>query len=248
MNTTKHYSQYYYSKDFKTEIPLHWHVKQLGHLAEQNSTAFVDGPFGSDLKNSDYQDYGIPLIQLNNIRDGKHILQNIKYISEFKKKTLVRHVAYPKDIVIAKMADPVARSAIVSNIYSEYVIVADCVKMTPNLNRIDLSYLVWAINSDYVRINAEMVSTGTTRIRINLGELKKLKVPYPPLPEQKNITAFLDHETAKIDTLIEKQLQQIELLKERRSALISAAVTGKIDVRHWRAPDEQTAVEAEVAV
>ena len=70
----------------------------------------------------------------------------------------------------------------------------------------------------------------------------------PSPKEQSNISTFLDNETTKIDTLIEKQLQQIALLKERRTALISAAVTGKIDVRHWRAPNEQTTAEAEVAV
>ncbi len=53
----------------------------------------------------------------------------------------------------------------------------------------------------------------------------------PTLSEQKEIADFLDHETAKIDTLIQKSSHAIDLLKERRTALISAAVTGKIDVR-----------------
>jgi type I restriction enzyme, S subunit len=127
--------------------------------------------------------------------------------------------------VIAKMADPVARAAIVNEAYQEYVIVADCVKFTPNLKLINLRYLVWAINCDYVRINAELVSTGTTRVRINLGELKKLKIPYPTEPEQIAIANFLDHETAKIDTLIEQQQKLIQLLKEKRQAVISHAVT-----------------------
>jgi type I restriction enzyme S subunit len=72
----------------------------------------------------------------------------------------------------------------------------------------------------------------------NLGNyyfsVPKLKI------EQTQIAAFLDHETAKIDTLIELQQQQIELLKERRTALISAAVTGKIDVRDWQVPATRT--------
>ena len=116
-------------------------------------------------------------------------------------------------------------AAVVGDDYSEYVIVADCVKFTANLDLVDLRYLVWSINCDYVRINAELVATGTTRIRINLGELKKLKIPYPPFLEQETIANFLDHETAKIDTLIEKQQQLIKLLKEKRQAVISHAVT-----------------------
>ncbi|MCG3845627.1 restriction endonuclease subunit S [Photobacterium damselae] len=219
------YDNNQYSDYFQTTLPSHWKEKRLNYIAEQNRNSFVDGPFGSDLKTSDYKDAGIPLIQLNNIRDGQHILRNIKFITAEKKDELARHIALPNDVVIAKMADPVARAAIVSDRYSEFVIVADCVKFTPDLNLIDLHYLIWAINCDCVRINAELVSTGTTRIRINLSELKKLKIPYPPLQEQTQIAAFLDHETAKIDTLIEKQQQLIELLKEKRQAVISHAVT-----------------------
>lgn len=219
------YSEFIYSDDFKTELPSHWQEKRLGFLAEQTKNAFVDGPFGSDLKSEDYLDEGVPLIQLNNIRDGKHILRNMKFISDNKKQDLIRHLALPQDIVIAKMAEPVARAAVVSEEYDEYVIVADCVKLTPNLKLVDLNFLIWAINSDCVRENAELVSTGTTRIRINLGELKKLKVPYPSLSEQIKIREYLDHETAQIDSLIAKQEKLIELLKEKRQAVISHAVT-----------------------
>ncbi len=219
------YEGYKFSDYFKTDLPSHWNEKRLGLLAKEERSAFVDGPFGSDLKSSDYKDAGVPLIQLNNIRDSKHLMQNMKFITEEKKQELIRHLAMPGDVVIAKMAEPVARSAKVASDFPEYVIVADCVKMTPNLNLIDLNYLVWAINSDHVRINAELVSTGTTRIRVNLGALKKLKIPYPPSSEQRTIANFLDYEIAKIDSLIEKQQQLIKLLKEKRQSVISHAVT-----------------------
>ncbi len=219
------YERNKYNEYFRTTLPEHWEEKKLGHVAKEDRTAFVDGPFGSDLKSSDYKDSGVPLIQLNNIRDSKHILQNMKFVDEVKKQQLIRHLAIPGDVVIAKMAEPVARAALVADDYEEYVIVADCVKMTPNLTLVNLNYLVWSINCDCVRINAELVATGTTRIRVNLGELKKLKIPYPPRNEQQKIANFLDHETAKIDTLIEKQQQLIKLLKEKRQAVISHAVT-----------------------
>lgn len=215
--------------DWLGKIPEHWQQKWLGLLAVESRTAFVDGPFGSDLKSSDYQEEGIPLIQLNNIRDGLHVLRNMKFISEEKRNELYRHSAFPGDIVIAKMADPVARSAIVSDEFSEYVIVADCVKMTPDLTSVDLSFLIWAINSDCVRISAELMSSGVTRIRINLGQIKKLRIPYPPLREQTQIARFLDYETARIDALIEEQRRLIELLKEKRQAVISHAVTKGVD-------------------
>lgn len=66
---------------------------------------------------------------------------------------------------------------------------------------------------------------------INEGQLREIPVPVPPDREQQAIAAFLDLETARIDALIEKVEKSIELLREYRTALISAAVTGKIDVR-----------------
>ncbi len=66
-----------------------------------------------------------------------------------------------------------------------------------------------------------------------MGNINKLPIPFPPLDEQKLIAGHLDKEFTKIDALIDKAQQQIEKLKEHRSALISAAVTGEIDVREW---------------
>ena len=66
---------------------------------------------------------------------------------------------------------------------------------------------------------------------LNTGILSRIPLPMPPLPEQYTIVSFIDQETARIDVLIAKIGEAIEKLKEYSAALISAAVTGKIDVR-----------------
>jgi type I restriction enzyme S subunit len=70
-----------------------------------------------------------------------------------------------------------------------------------------------------------------TQQNIGMGVIENLSITVPPLAEQHAIAAFLDTETAKFDTLTAEANRAIALLQERRSALISAAVTGKIDVR-----------------
>jgi len=72
---------------------------------------------------------------------------------------------------------------------------------------------------------------GGTKDGLGLDDVRNLDVLLPPLPESIAIAAFLDRETAKIDALIAKVREAVEQLKEYRTALISAAVTGKIDVR-----------------
>jgi type I restriction enzyme S subunit len=64
-----------------------------------------------------------------------------------------------------------------------------------------------------------------------MEDLGNIPIPVPPLAELKEILFFLDYETTKLDTLTAEANRAIELLQERRSALISAAVTGQIDVR-----------------
>jgi len=77
---------------------------------------------------------------------------------------------------------------------------------------------------------------GATVESIEHEYLANTLIPWPDLQEQTAIVEFLDQQTAKIDELISHAHQGIDLLKERRSALISAAVTGKIDVRGWQPP------------
>ena len=72
---------------------------------------------------------------------------------------------------------------------------------------------------------------GSTMQNLNTSIIGAIPVPVPGLAEQRRISKFLDRETAKIDALVAKVYEAIDRLEELRTALISAAVTGKIDVR-----------------
>ena len=76
-----------------------------------------------------------------------------------------------------------------------------------------------------------VLSAGGGQPNLSQDDLRQLRIPAPPLDEQRAIVAFLDYETAQIDALVAKVRQAIDHLKELRTTLISAAVTGKIDVR-----------------
>ena len=77
-------------------------------------------------------------------------------------------------------------------------------------------------------------------LNLNPAIVGRMIVPVPPLLEQQKIVAFLERETRNIDELIAKVESAITRLVEYRQALITSAVTGQIDVRHWQA-DEQAA-------
>ena len=80
-------------------------------------------------------------------------------------------------------------------------------------------------------MNLNQYSVTAAQPGLSVDTIKNLFLPLPPLSEQRAIAAYLDRETAKIDALTAKIVSHIEKLREYRQALISAAVTGKIDVR-----------------
>ena len=92
-------------------------------------------------------------------------------------------------------------------------------------------YLRYALVGAEARYSIEGAMIGSTFRRINVSAIRSLLVPAPPLDEQRRIAVYLDEQTTKIDTLIAETERFIELARERRVALITAAVTGQIDVR-----------------
>jgi len=126
------------------------------------------------------------------------------------------------------MAEPVARGTIVSDKYEKYTIVADCIKLACN-NKFSNRYVTYSLNS-YIYHEAVQKATGTTRVRINLQEMKKLKLLIPPLEEQKEISDYLDIKISNINYTITKIKENINLLDEYKTSLIHHVVTGKIKV------------------
>jgi len=100
-------------------------------------------------------------------------------------------------------------------------------------DEIDATFFVWQMNSLSIRAQIKTVISGAGGLANNIGQsdIKNLFLTLPPLTEQRAIVKYLDAETAKIDTLINKARRAIELMKEHRISLIAATVTGKIDVR-----------------
>jgi type I restriction enzyme S subunit len=101
------------------------------------------------------------------------------------------------------------------------------------------TWLLYVMESDPVFSQLEIGSLGAAVKGINIRDLKKACIPLPPEPERRKIAGYLDKLLSRLDQIETKALAQVTLLKERRTALISAAVTGKIDVRNWRSEKEE---------
>ncbi|MGL5251162.1 MAG: restriction endonuclease subunit S, partial [Enterovibrio sp.] len=107
--------------------------------------------------------------------------------------------------------------------------------ISPNF-KIDGFFLSWVLNSDYGAHNLKAIQTGALHPHLNCGLVKTIKIAFPPICEQKSIITYFEDKLNRFDLLTGKVNDAVKLLKERRTALISAAVTGKIDVRDFVAP------------
>jgi len=111
----------------------------------------------------------------------------------------------------------------------------------PN-NDIELEFLQYCFMAALPAL--EQTSTQSTQANLNIDRIGAVKAAFPPIFEQKNITAHLDCLIESYVIIEKKALKGIELMQERRTALISAAVTGKIDVRNWQPASTFTPLEA----
>lgn len=135
------------------------------------------------------------------------------------------------DILFGKLRPYLAKAwlATFSGVCSSEFLVLKVEKLHPK-------YLNYFILSEIFIKQVDSSTYGTKMPRANWEDIGQLPIPLCSYEESKKIAMYLDKLTANLDILKEQQLQQIELLKERRTALISAAVTGKIDLRNWTAP------------
>jgi type I restriction enzyme S subunit len=99
----------------------------------------------------------------------------------------------------------------------------------PHPDLCDGGFLAWFIRCHPNKAYLETEAKGLTRYGIDKSSIKDMSLAYPPLAEQKKIRCFLDRETARIDLLITKKTRFIELLKEKRQAVITQAVTKGLD-------------------
>jgi type I restriction enzyme S subunit len=92
-------------------------------------------------------------------------------------------------------------------------------------------FALYGMMSDHFQVQLQSLSTGSTAEGLKASKLPMLRLVAPPVPEQRIIAAFLDAETAKVDRMVADIETAMRRLVEYRTALITAAVTGRVDVR-----------------
>jgi len=205
------------------EIPIRWVISKLKWF----SSHITDGSHFSPVTTDEGKYY----VTVSDVTKNNDInFENCKKISDESFDKLQRDGCQPNisDVLITKDGT-IGRGLVAER--NDYVILSSLGLIRTDYSKVNPYYLLYYLLSGICvdQMYSHIRGSGITRLTIKL--INDLLGIFPPLPEQKQIVAYLDEQIQKIDTTIEKETQRIELLKEYRQSLISEVVTGKIDVR-----------------
>lgn len=206
-------------------IPKEWKVTRFIRCA-----SFQEGP---GLRHWQFTDSGIRVICVTNVTErGIDFSSFEKFISEDEYARSYRHFTVKKgDLLLSSSGNSWGK---VAEFKSDDICILNTSTIRVYCDRAETlahSFLKWMLQSESTREQLGLFMTGSCQPNFGPTHLAKVVVTVPPLPEQAAIALYLDEETAKLDTMVGKVEEAVERLQEYRTALITAAVTGKIDVR-----------------
>jgi type I restriction enzyme, S subunit len=208
--------------DWLSDIPAGWEAKPLKFIALVK-TGFA---FSSD----DFIDLGVPVLRIGDITpDGRVDFGDAKHLPDDFLRTNRDVIVRSGDIAMAMTGATIGKVGRYR--HETPALLNQRVCLFRPMRGASIDFLWYLLNTDFYIEHVLLTAFGGAQPNISDTQLVACSVPVPPLREQADIAAYLDEETAKLDALVGKVQTVVERLQEYRTALITAAVTGKIDVQ-----------------
>lgn len=209
-------------------IPKDWIVIPFSEVADKKvKWSLTGGPFGSNLKAEDFTEEGVRIVQLQNIGDGEFYNDYKIFTSDEKADELLSCNIFPGDIILSKMGDPVARACFIPKTRERFLMASDGIRLVPDKQLFDDLFVKEYINYKAFRRAAIRASTGSTRQRIGLTDLKELPFIKLKLKEQQKISSMLSVANEEINLL----KSQLKKLISQKKGLMQKLLTGEVRVK-----------------
>jgi len=217
------------------EVPAHWERKRLKNISPFITVGIVVNP-------SDYvAEEGLPFIYGGEVKEGLIEVDKARKISLKDSLRNRKTMLEAGDIVTMRVGYPGLTAVVPPECEG-----GNCASvMLVKRGGFDSRWLCAVMNSRLVRQQVEVVQYGAAQKQFNIADAIEFWMFKPPFSEQATIAEFVEEQSSIFDELMAESENSMALLQERRSALISAAVTGKIDVRGWQAPASATTPQLE---
>ena len=206
------------------DVPAHWDIRTIAKASTKITNGFV-GPTRDILV-----DTGTPYIQATHIKNGRVNFDDGYFVRPEWSAAHAKSILCDGDVLIVQTGAGTGDVGLVSENEVGYNCHA-LIIVAPDRTLLHGTYLSAVLQSTYGQEKLTSIETGAMHPHLNCGEVKFVEIPLPPLSEQSNIISYINKATGQFDTLTTEAQRAIDLLQERRTALISAAVTGQIDVR-----------------
>jgi len=208
-------------------VPLNWNINRLRFVLRNGIDGIKIGPFGSMLKSDELVDEGFKVYGQENVINTDFHRGN-RFISKKKFKELIKYQIFTDDLIVTMMGTA-GNAQLVPNNIQGGVMDSHLIRLRFNEKVIPKFIEILINTSDYIKGEVKYFSKGAIMDGLNSELIKGLIISIPPKEEQKQIIHFLDKKTLEIDMTIEKDTRLIELLKEKRTALINHVVTKGLD-------------------
>jgi type I restriction enzyme S subunit len=211
------------------EVPEHWDICFIKYKCQE----ITDGANVSPITEGGERYF----VSITDIKNGVINFDDALLTSQASFEYLIKTGCMPfaGDILFSKDGT-IGQTAITPEGF-EFVVASSLIIIRPNQKKVISQYLDFLLQSDVVVEQVESFVKGAALRRISIQNLLKVGGAFPPVPEQMEICSYLTKLLERYDELESRANNLIKLQQERRTALISAAVTGKIDVRNWQAPE-----------
>jgi len=205
------------------DVPEGWIVTRLKYLTR----LIIDGAHFTPT----YVDDGIPFLRVTDLHNQIIDKEKTKYIPLSEHKELIKRCNPKRGDLLLSKNGTIGLTKIIDWDWDFSIFVSLCL-IKFRIDKLKAEYFSYIFQSSIIEEQLTNSTKKTSVMNLHLDKINELYFIVPSILEQEEIISYLDQKTNQIDTLISKSTQAIELLKERRSALISAVVTGKVDVRN----------------
>ena len=215
------------------EVPEHWEVWKLCHFAPIITCGVAVTP--------EYVDDGVIFLSAQNVKKWRiDLSRGHKYISQKSHAELTKNRMPANGDILLSRVGTIGEACIV-DVDFEFSIFVSLTHLRLNSAICTNEFFIYLCESQYVRsMHGAVTLVGGGVGNLNVNDLRIYKLVIPSLNEQQEIVKFISGQVSRVDRLIDEAEKAVALIQERRTALISAAVTGKIDVRDWVAPQAST--------
>lgn len=208
------------------KLPEGWQWASVDQCSLDES-AITDGPFGSNLRSSHYQDSGPRVIRLQNIGDG--VFNDAKaHISESHYAELLKHSVQEDDLVIAMLGEVLPRACMIPCGVAPAIVKADCARVRVNKGLIKPTILMSQLNSKPVRDAVAKFVKGIGRPRVNLGHIRAIPIALCSVDEQLQMEALLSDAQQSIDRQNEALVLSFKQSTAQRQNILRAAFAGQL--------------------